>query len=96
MIALASECLLFELGTGECIPYSADMVSVELGGGVAEAFDQEFVQHATKAVFHYFKSELRRQCVTAEEFAGAMERVLRGLNARENMSAPDTEARVIE
>ena len=64
MITLAADCLLFELGTGESIPYSADMVSVELGGDTTEAFDPEFVQHATKAVFHYFKYEQARQTVT--------------------------------
>ena len=32
MITLASDCLLFELATGESIPYSADMISVEAGG----------------------------------------------------------------
>ena len=37
MITLASDCLLFELATGESIPYSADMVSVELMGDATEA-----------------------------------------------------------
>ena len=48
MITLASDCLLFELGTGECIPYSAEMVSAELGGGATELFDPEFVHHAPR------------------------------------------------
>jgi hypothetical protein len=97
MIALAADCLLFELGTGECIPYSADMVSVELGGGVTEAFDQEFVQHATKAVFHYFKYEQARQTVTLGEFAGALERVLRGFAVTAQLGIPpDSQPRVLE
>jgi hypothetical protein len=78
MIALAADCLLFRLSSGECVPYSAEMVSVELMGDTARWFDEEFVKQATKAVFHYFKHELCRQAVTVEEFACALEKVLRG------------------
>jgi hypothetical protein len=81
MITLAADCLLFEMATGETIPCSADMVSVELEGDTAEQFDSEFVQHATNAVFHYFKHELGRQTVSLGEFAGALERVLGGFAA---------------
>jgi len=81
MIALASDCLLFELGSGESVPCSADLVSVELEGGAAELFDAEFIRHATSAVFHYFKHELRRQTVSVGEFAGALEKVLCGFAA---------------
>jgi hypothetical protein len=97
MITLAADCLLFELGTGECIPYSADMVSVELGGGTTEAFDPEFVQHATKAVFHYFKYEQARQSVTVGEFAGALEKVLRGFAVTAQLATPaDSQPHVLE
>ena len=78
MITLASDCLLFEMATGESIPYSADMVFVELGGDTAELFDSEFVRHAANATFHYFKHELGRQTVSLGEFAGALEKVLCG------------------
>ena len=77
MIALARDYLFFKTPTGESIPYSADMVTVELEGDGTELFDQEFIRHATKAVFHYFKHELGRQSVTLGEFAGALEKVLR-------------------
>ena len=30
MITLASECLLFELANGESVPFSAEMISVEI------------------------------------------------------------------
>ena len=97
MITLAADCLLFELGTGECVPYSADMVSVELWGGATEAFDPEFVHHATKAVFHYFKYEQARQSVTVGEFAGALEKVLRGFAVTAQLGAPpDSQPRVLE
>ena len=81
MITLAADCLLFELATGESIPFSADMACVELAGDTAELFDAEFVRHAARAVFHYFKHELGRQTVTAGDFAGALEKVLRGFAA---------------
>ncbi len=81
MIALASDFLYFEMATGESIPYSADMVSVEVDSDTAALFDAEFVRHATKAVFHYFKHELGRQTVTLGEFAEALEKVLRGFAA---------------
>jgi hypothetical protein len=78
MIALGGDCLLFRLASGEQVPLSAEMVSIELMGDTARWFDAEFVEHAAKAVFHYFRQELGRQSVTVGEFAGALERVLRG------------------
>ena len=88
MITLAADCLLFELDTGECIPYSAEMVLAELAGGATKGFDPEFVHHATKAVFHYFKHEQSRQTVTVGEFAGALEKVLRGFAVTAQLAAP--------
>jgi hypothetical protein len=88
MIALGSDCLLFEGLNGESIPCSAEMVSVELIGDTAELFDAEFVHHASKAVFHYFKHELGRQTVSMGEFAGALEKVLRGFAATAQLSFP--------
>jgi hypothetical protein len=81
MIALAADCLLFEMATGERIPYSADMVSVELGDSTTGMFDSEFVGDATKAVFHYFKHELGRHSVSVVEFEGALQKVLSDLAA---------------
>ena len=78
MIALASDCLIFQTPSGESVPYSADMVCGELSGGSVELFDPEFVRHAASAVFHYFKHELRRQSVSLSEFTGALEKVLGG------------------
>lgn len=78
MITLATDCLLFQLANGESVPFSADMISVELSGDSACKFDPHFIQHATNAVFHYFKSDLGRVTITVGEFAGALEKVLRG------------------
>lgn len=82
MISLARDCLYFEMAGGESVPLSAEMISVELTGDDAGLFDPEFVKHATGAVFHYFKIELGRDTITVAEFAGALERVLRGFNFR--------------
>src|SRR6267142_499147 len=82
MIALGSDCLLFQMTSGESVPFSAEMISVELMGDTAKELDAEFLRHATHAVFHYFKHELGRQSVSLGEFAGAMEKVLRGLDLK--------------
>jgi hypothetical protein len=79
MITLASDCLLFQTPSGESVPYSADMISIEVGGDTPPHFDSEFVDQATKAVFHYFKHDQSRTTVTIGEFADALEKVLHGL-----------------
>ena len=93
MIALASNCLVFQMATGENVPYSVEMVSVELAGASAELLDPELVEHAACAVFHYFKHELGRQTVSAGEFAGALQKVLRGF-ASPAQSSTQTHARL--
>ena len=96
MITLASECLLFELASGESVPFSAEMISVELTGDHSGMFDPEFVKHATNAVFHYFKYEVGRETITVGEFAGALEKVLRGFDFKTaGKTAPD-QAGVLE
>lgn len=77
MIALASDCLVFQLSSGENIPFCADMVSVELMGEAAGKFDPEFVKNAAASVFHHFKHDLGRETVSVAEFAGALEKILR-------------------
>jgi len=92
MIALASDCLLFKTASGESIPFSAEMISVELSGDGSGVFDPEFLKHAASAVFHYFKHDLGRVTVTVGEFAGALEKVLRGFGLKaEAMEAPASE-----
>src|SRR5262245_48824759 len=78
MITLSTDCLLFQLANGESVPFSAEMISIELSGDGCGKFDPHFVQHAANAVFHYFKHDLGRLTVTVGEFAGALEKVLRG------------------
>jgi hypothetical protein len=78
MIALAADCLLFEFTTGEQVPFSAEMVSVEVSGETGQWLDPDLVRDTTNAVFHYFKHELGRQSVTVGEFSEAMEKALKG------------------
>lgn len=79
MIHLAHDCLLFELSSGESIPFSAEMISVELMGDVVSKLDPEVIRHAAASVFHYFRHDLDRESVTVGEFAGMLEKVLCGL-----------------
>lgn len=78
MIALADDYLVFQTVNGDSIPFSAEMISVELGGDSSGLFDPEFLKDAASAVFHYFKNDLGRVTVTVAEFANALEKVLRG------------------
>jgi len=50
MIALSSDCLLFQTSNGESIPFSAEMISVELSGEGVGGFDPEFLKQAASAV----------------------------------------------
>ena len=76
MIALATDYLVFQMATGESVPFSADAISDELMGENDSTYDPEVVGHAANAVFHYFKHELGYQTVTVGEFAAALEKVL--------------------
>jgi hypothetical protein len=80
MILLAHDCLVFHTPGGDNIPYSAEMISVEIIGDSASLFDSEFIQHAAAAVFHYFRDELGRESVTVAEFSLALEKILRGFS----------------
>ncbi len=73
MIALSSDCLLFQLSNGESVPCSAEMICVEVVGSASCLLDAEMLRHAAASVFHYFKNDLERETVTVGEFAGALE-----------------------
>lgn len=81
MILLADNFLFFQLPSGESVPFSAEMISVELADGV-KPFEQDFVEHAAASVFHYFKNDLGRKTVSVAEFASAFESVLNGLGLK--------------
>ena len=79
MIALRTDCLLFELSNGESIPCSADMIAVEIIGEANGFLEPETLRHAAASVFHYFKVELGRDAVTIGEFSLALEKALHHL-----------------
>jgi hypothetical protein len=74
MIQLHPDCLIFQTSSGENIPCSAEVVTVELVGEAT--LDPEIVREAASAVVYYFKVELGRDNVSIEEFSRALERVL--------------------
>jgi hypothetical protein len=82
MILLACDCLLFELPSGESVPFSAEMISIEVSDGAGGMIEQDFVEHAAASVFHYFKNHLGRKSVSVAEFASAFESVLSGLGLK--------------
>jgi len=93
MIALRTDCLLFELTNGESVPCSPAMITVEIVGGTASQLEPELLQHAAASVFHYFKVELDRETVTVGEFSLALEKVLHHLGYVIHTGGPDSEIR---
>ena len=90
MIALHSDCLMFQLASGESVPCSAEMITVEIVGEAHGVLDPETLRHAAASVFHYFKTELARETVSVGEFSQALEKVLTHLGY--TICAPDTDA----
>ncbi len=88
MIALHTECLLFQLTNGESVPCSADMISIEIVGEAGSLLEPETLRHAAASVFHYFKIELAREAVTVGEFSIALEKALNHLGYSLHASAP--------
>ena len=82
MIWLAGDCLVFQLANGDKIPFSSEMISVELMGESSGKFEPEVIRQAAAAVFHHFKEDLHRDTVTIGEFTQALEKALRGLGLR--------------
>lgn len=89
MIALHSDCLLFQLANGESVACSAEAICVEVHGNSSGTIDPEMLRHATASVFHYFKEELARETVTVGEFAGALEKVLRAFGLTIRSGSPE-------
>lgn len=96
MIALRSDCLLFEMSNGETIPCSADMIAVEIIGEANGLLEPETLRHAAASVFHYFKSELGREAVTIGEFSVALEKALLHLGYSIHAHGPGSPATEID
>lgn len=78
MIALAADCILLRRQNGEAEPINVGTISIEVMTDGQPPFDEEFVKEASAAVLHFFKKEEGRESVTLGEFAGALEKVLKG------------------
>ena len=91
MIALHTDCLLFQLVNGESIPCSSEMIAVEIVGGPDCPLEPEMLRHAAASVFHYFKVELERETVTVGEFSLALEKVLHHLGYTIHAGGSDAE-----
>jgi hypothetical protein len=79
MIALQSDCLLFQLANGESVPCSAEMISFEITGNADGLLDPKCSTTPPRPCFTISRKELRRETVTVGEFAVALEKVLRNL-----------------
>ena len=88
MIALHTDCLLFQLHNGESVPCSADMIAIEIVGEARDVLDPEMLRHAAASVFHYIKIELAREVVSVGEFSLALEKVLGHLGYTLHASPP--------
>ena len=96
MIQLKPDCLIFQTQSGDQIPCSAELVTLELIGNAAEVLDEQLIRNASQAVLHYFKNELQREFVSVAEFAEALEKVLRGFGLDVRSSEQPAKARVGE
>ena len=96
MIQLKPDCLIFQTQSGDQIPCSAELVTLELIGNAAEVLDEQLVRNASQAVLHYFKNELKRDFVSVAEFAEALEKVLRGFGLEVRSGDTSAKPRVVE
>jgi hypothetical protein len=78
MIRLRPDCLVFE-SNGEAKPVSAEQITLELVGAAAQHLDEAMLKNVAQGVLHYFKQDLGQEKVSAQEFAGALEKALNGL-----------------
>lgn len=93
MIQLQSDCLVFKTSSGECIPCSAEQVTIELIGDAAAHVDPDVIQNASAAVLHYFKMELKRYAVSVGEFSDVLVSVLRSFGLQVVQCTDDDEQR---
>lgn len=97
MIWLGTDYLLFQMPTGESIPFSSEAIAVELLEETEGEIDAELVRQAAMACYFYFKQELQRDKVTVAEFAKAMEKVLDGFEVSIVPNhAPPADRRLVE
>lgn len=88
MIELRQDCLFLDSGNGVSIPCTAEAISIELAGNLANAINPELVRQAAAAVLHHFKADLGKTAVTVQEFASALEGVLHQMGLGKDVAAP--------
>lgn len=82
MIQLHRDYLLLQTLSGDFVPCSAELFSIQLIDASGSVVDQELIRQAAAAVLHYFKHDLGRQSVSVAEFAQVLERVLRSVGLK--------------
>jgi hypothetical protein len=78
LIRLHCDYLLIRTSDGSSIPCSAQLIVTQLVEESSHIVDPLLLEEAAKAAMHYFKHDLDRDCVTVDELATALERILRG------------------
>jgi len=73
MIRLRSDYLVFVTSGGEEVPYSAELVTIELLGEFSPGL--QVTREASESAVRYFRKH-GRKCVTVKEFATVIERIL--------------------
>lgn len=98
MIQLRSDCLVFETAAGECIPCSAEELTIELIGSGAKAVTPELIHNAAAALLHYFKNDLGREKVSIVEFTSELVNVLRrlGFEVLESAAINENSGNIVE
>ena len=98
MIQQRSDCLVFETASGECIPCSAEELTVELIGEGSKSLTPEVIHNAAAALLHYFKYEVSKEKVTIGEFTEALVDLLQklGYQVSESGSIVSSEETYVE
>lgn len=77
---------MVELEDGKALPYSVELLTVEMLGEKASWMDPEILQNICEAVMLYLRDELGKGSVPFHEFAHVLEEVMRGFGFE--VSAP--------
>lgn len=96
MIQLSLDCLMVQTSSGETVPCSAEVITIELMGETASRLDPDVIRNISAAVLHYFKNELGKTFVSVGEFSLALENVLRRFGFEVQSEQNQRPARVAE
>lgn len=98
MIQQRSDCLVFETDDGQCIPCSAEELTIELVGKGSKSVTPELIHNAASALLHYFKNDLGREKVSIGEFTEALVTLLQkfGYQVTEGGAVVDRKPTLVE